>query len=298
MALQTPNAAAAAFAAGASRADLTLTSGPSFTPNADGSITGAATAQLATKVISAMGFRSLSFSVTATAKIATRTASTATANKLCILVLDPTAAQALLVNGNFNITAPNCEIDVASTANPAAIFNSGDAINVQNVCIHGANIIRNSVTVPNLTLGCAVASDPFAGKLPAVANAACTVTNQNYSGTNVLSPGVYCGGFNFNGSGTLNLQPGLYVFKGANWNLEQRLDREGDRCHLLFRRQFLLCAAQQRRHRQLERPDERDLRQYLDLRARWLDEFGVHHQCRGEPDDDRADLPAEPQPHF
>jgi len=218
-ALQTPSAATATFLAGATRADLTVSESPTFTTNADQSVTGSAKAELATQIISVFGFRSLSFTVSSTAKSTARATTATTANKVCILVLDPTSAQSLLVNGNFVVSAPDCEIDVASTGNPAAIFNSGDNIAVQNVCIKGTSVIRNSVAVPNLTLGCPVASDPFAGKLPAVSSTSCTVSNQNYSGSNTLSPGVYCGNFNFNGSGTLTFKPGLYVLKGSNWNL-------------------------------------------------------------------------------
>jgi len=219
-ALQTPSAATGAFMAGASRNGLTVTSGPTFTTNADGSVSGAATAQLATSLVGALGLPAISFPVYATAKLG-KSASATTANKVCILVLDPNNSQTLLVNSNFAMSAPNCEIDVASTANPAAIFNSGDAIAAQNVCIKAprSNIIQNSVSVANLTPGCAVAADPYAGKLPTVSSTTCTVSDQNYSGTNTLSPGVYCGNFNFNGSGALNLQPGLYVFKGTRWNI-------------------------------------------------------------------------------
>lgn len=134
-------------------------------------------------------------------------------------MLDPTATQALLVNSNVTLNSTNCQIDVASTANPAAIFNSGDVFNVSKICVKGANTIQNGGSVSSLSTGCATASDPFAGALPSVSVGSCTVSNQNYSGANTLSPGTYCGNFNFNGTGSLNLNPGLYVFSNAHWNL-------------------------------------------------------------------------------
>ncbi|MBB4196363.1 hypothetical protein CCR94_13520 [Rhodoblastus sphagnicola] len=211
--------AASMFRGSMSQSGITLTSAPTFTTNANGGVTGAASGLLSTAIMNVLGFKAMKFSVRATAGISTSTATTRTPNKVCILVLDPNAAQALLVNGNFNVAAPTCEIDVASTGSPAAIFNSGDNINVQNVCVQGSTVIQNSVTVTNLATNCATASDPFKRNMPAVAVASCTVSNLNYSGSNSLSPGVYCGNFNFNGSGALNLQPGLYVFSGAHWNL-------------------------------------------------------------------------------
>ena len=156
--------------------------------------------------------------MTATAASVTST-STSSTNKVCILVLDPSASQALLVNSNVTLNSTNCEIDVASTASPAAVFNSGDVFNIPKICVKGTNTIQNGGTVGVLSTGCTTASDPFAGTLPAVTVGSCTVSNQNYSGNNTLSPGTYCGTFNFNGTGTLTLNPGLYVLNNAHWNL-------------------------------------------------------------------------------
>jgi hypothetical protein len=227
-------AATAAFLANVSQDGVTITSGPTFTPNANGGFTGAATGQLSTSLMNTMGFSLMTYSVQATATTTASTVSTTTPNKVCILVLDPNASQSLLVNSSFNVAAPNCEIDVASTGSPAAIFNSGDNINVQHVCIQGSTVIQNSVTVTNLATRCATASDPFKGNMPAVASTSCTVSNLNYSGSNTLSPGVYCGNFNFNGSGSLNLNPGLYVFSGAHWNLNSGWSLSGTNVTFYF----------------------------------------------------------------
>lgn len=219
--------AASVFRASLSQSGVTLTDAPTFTRNANNSVTGAANGQLSTSIMDAVGFSGMKFSVRATATASSSTVATQTPHKVCILVLDPGAQPALLVNGNFNLDAPDCEIDVVSTKTPAATFNSGDDLDVRHVCVHGSNVMQNSVSVPDLVLNCATASDPFAGKMPAVASAPCTVSNQVYSGSVTLSPGVYCGSFNFNGSGTLNLQPGLYVLSGANWNLRSGWSMNG-----------------------------------------------------------------------
>jgi uncharacterized membrane protein len=47
-----------------------------------------------------------------------------TSPAVCIYVLG-SGSQTLTVNSSFNLSAPNCEIDVASTASTAAIFDSG-----------------------------------------------------------------------------------------------------------------------------------------------------------------------------
>ena len=188
---------------------------PTWTTNADGSFSASVTAKVKL-IITFFGQPSGNVSVTSTAFAVS---SGSTANKVCILVLDPSAAQSLLVNSNVTLNSTACQIDVASTGSPAAIFNSGDVFNIAKICVKGTNTIQNGGTVSKLTTGCTTAADPFAGTLPTVSVGSCTVSNQNYAGTNTLSPGTYCGNFNFNGTGTLNLNPGLYVFSNAHWNL-------------------------------------------------------------------------------
>ncbi len=217
---QSTSAGANLFLANMTQSGVTLRGTPSFTPNSDGSVTGSASAQMPTTLMSLVGASSMQFAVTSKAALGGKSSSTktTTANNVCILVLDPTASQSLLINGGFSITAPNCEIDVASTANPAVIFD-GSGYNVSHFCVAGSRVIQNGGTITNLTTGCKTAANPYKGKLPAVSNTTCTVSNQNYQGNTSLSPGVYCGNFNFNGSGTLNLAPGLYVFSQCHWNL-------------------------------------------------------------------------------
>jgi Flp pilus assembly protein TadG len=151
-------------------------------------------------------------SVTATAT------ATASGPAVCIYVLAATSSQALLVNSNFNLDAPNCQIDVASTASPAAIFDSGATLTVQKTCIAGT-ATNNGATVGGLTTGCTTQANPYKGKLTDPTVGGCTVNSANYSGTVNLSPGTYCGTFNFNGSGTVNLASGLYIFDGTTWNI-------------------------------------------------------------------------------
>lgn len=148
---------------------------------------------------------------------ASATATSSGGSSACIYVLG-SGSQTLLVNSNFNLNAPNCEIDVASTNSTAAMLNSGSVLNVKKACVAG-NVTNNGATVGGLTTGCTTQPNPYLNKLAAPTVGSCTYSNVNYSGTNNLSPGVYCGNFNFNGSGTINLASGLYIFKGANWNI-------------------------------------------------------------------------------
>jgi len=83
-----PSTAANAFTSNFAQAGVTLT-GPTFTVNADGSLTGTATAGLATGLMALVGIKSMSFSASATAGLAAQTVTSVT--------FTPTFAQ-----GTFN----------------------------------------------------------------------------------------------------------------------------------------------------------------------------------------------------
>jgi len=195
-----------------------------------GSYQVAAHAVVPTTVMQVVNFRSITINAKAVATVA---ASSSTSS-VCMYALSKTASPGILANSNVVINATGCEIDVASTGNPAMTVNSGDTFNVSKLCVAGTNILNNAGSIPALTTGCTVPSDPFASSLPSVAVGSCTVSNQNYSGSATLSPGVYCGGFNFNGSGTLTLNSGLYIFKGTSWNLNSGWNVSGSGVTLYF----------------------------------------------------------------
>jgi Flp pilus assembly protein TadG len=186
---------------------------PAFSINNDQSFTGTVSANVPAQFLSIVGIKTIPVTVSATAK----QNGTATA---CILVLDRNASQALLMNSGADVEAPQCEVHVASTASPAAIFNARTTLNASKTCIAGTSIIDSGGTHPNVAKGCKTATDPFAGMLPVPSTSTCTYNGGNYNGGSfTLSPGVYCGWFNFNGTNNLTFQPGVYVIKGGGWNV-------------------------------------------------------------------------------
>jgi Flp pilus assembly protein TadG len=196
-----------------------LQSGPydikstSFTLGSDASVTGNASAEVSTSLLAAASIETLTVSVTATAKPVRK-------SEVCILLVDPTAAQPLLVNSGASLKAPNCEVHVRSKGSPAAIFNSGSSFVTKRTCLAGTSPLYNGTSVSNVETRCSAVTDPFAGNLPVPSSSACTASNGNYSGGTVsLSPGVYCGWFNFNNAPTVTFAPGLYVIKGGGWNV-------------------------------------------------------------------------------
>ncbi len=184
-----------------------------FTPTSDTEFSGTATAQLDTTFAAVLGVKELNF------KSVSKAAATG-GGTVCVLVLDKMATQAFLVNSGAQVEAPDCELHVQSTANPAAIFNAGSKIDTQRICIYSKHIIDNGGTHPNLELECIPSNDPFAGKLTEPSSSPCKYSNLNFNGGNVtLNPGVYCGWTNFNGGPNVTLKPGVYVIKSGGWNV-------------------------------------------------------------------------------
>jgi hypothetical protein len=214
-----PTATRDKIAAGAFAANLGQSTGlvktVEFAKNADGEFTGTAVADMPNTLSQILGIKSQKIKVTSAA-----IASQAKSGKVCALILDPTASQALLVNSGAAVNAPDCEFHVKSMANPAAIFNAGSNLTTSKICIAGSKIIDNGGTHPNVELNCDTAGDPFAGKLPVPASAICDYNHGNYNGGNVtLEPGVYCGWLNFNANPNVTFKPGVYVIKDGGWNV-------------------------------------------------------------------------------
>ncbi len=162
-----------------------MTAQADFGVESDGTVTGNARVHLPTNFTHLMGVKHLPVTAKAAAIAA------GTASKVCVLLVNPSKSQALLLNSGAVVNAPDCEFHVRSTANPAAVFNGGTTLNVKTACIKGTQIIKNGGANPPAQTGCNAVTDPLAGKLPAVSAGSCDYNNQTYNPGNVsLNPGT------------------------------------------------------------------------------------------------------------
>lgn len=202
--------------------------------------TGRYSTQVKTVFVAIAGLSSLPLTVNATAEKA-GSGQIQTGN-LCLMLVDKNASPGLNVNGG-TIAASGCEVDVWSTSSHAVTFDRSVTIN--KICVAGTSSVN--VSPSNYYQSCTVQPDPYAGKLPTVADAGycpsasgnddnsnnppmdnsgpfspvnihCNRININ-GGTHTFYPGVYGGGINFNNAPTVTFMPGLYVIKNVNWNL-------------------------------------------------------------------------------
>lgn len=131
----------------------------------------------------------------------------------CITVLAD-QGQALLLNSGARMKAPDCEIHVHSTRDPAFIMNAGVDLDVARLCVKGNRYIRNGGTLSHLETNCAVAPDAHAGTIPEPSvPSTCQTSGARDGSAHTLHPGAHCG-VNFNGSPTITFQPGLHIIRG------------------------------------------------------------------------------------
>ncbi len=161
--------------------------------------------RMPTSLLSVLGLTEIEVTVASAAK-----KSTPAPAAPCIIVLDPTRVQSLLVNSGARLVAPQCELHVHGTTAPSAIFNAASEITTARICMRGTNIIDNGGVHPNKELGCNPSADPYAALLPPDPGYTCTRPGDNYNGGDItLSPGVYCGWHNFNSTTNVTFQPGF-----------------------------------------------------------------------------------------
>jgi len=101
------------------------------------------------------------------------------AGAVCLMLMDPSAAETLRVNGGAAVKAQNCEVHVQTSANVGAVFNGNTSFDVKRICLKGPGYIANGrPKLGTVETACKTAGDPFAGRLPAPLSLSCTFNNR------------------------------------------------------------------------------------------------------------------------
>jgi hypothetical protein len=151
------------------------------------------------------------------------------ANTGCVYTLGATGTD-FSVNGNANIQAPQCGLNVDSSSSGAMTVNGNITMDMASIGIVGG-FSKNgnvSLTPATPTTGIVPYSDPLS-YLPGYSCTASACTppgggsnitcqaNPNYNGNNTVtvSPGCF-NGFTTNGNQTVNFNPGTYIIDGSS----------------------------------------------------------------------------------
>lgn len=148
---------------------------------------------------------------------------------MCILSLEPEAADGLGMDFFAKIEAMNCTVQVNSRHKWAFRNLAGSRFLADGLCVTGgAYVSLFGRVTPEPTLGCPPQADPLAGLLPPETDG-CDRQNtrlQGYRGT--LQPGIYCGGLTIAGMSDVELAAGVYVIKDGPLAVQDISQVQGD----------------------------------------------------------------------
>ncbi len=138
----------------------------------------------------------------------------------CILALDSSASQSVLLNQNVVMKTDACSV-ISNSSSSSALTLLNNATISGPTYVHGGTALSNGAHLngaPNVTSG-NLTADPYAAVvLPTVP--ACTGQSGAISGTKTLTAGHFCSGLTLANNATLNLSPGVYyidsTFKTGN----------------------------------------------------------------------------------
>ncbi len=179
---------------------------------------------------------SSSGSVSYTTSTSNTTTGTTVNGKLCLLALDPDAANGMISQGTPNINYVDCWAHTNSTS-ATAIAGGGSAqvVGQGHSAVGGVEASANAVYSPTPTGGRGVVADPFASVsaytlphssyqptfTPPPIPSACKASGLNLKkNTFTLEPGRYCGGINMQAQATVHLQPGVYIIDSGIFNVQ------------------------------------------------------------------------------
>jgi Flp pilus assembly protein TadG len=146
--------------------------------------------------------------------VPTNGAGAANGGTACVLGLDPSASQTVLLRNNALLPNANCGVVSDSSASDGLYLWDNSVID-GSTASHGGTYLANNSQLNGTSNKTDVGAvpDPYANSNPS-APPACTTQTSSGSGVQrhplQLQPGHFCSGFNFTNNYSVNLAPGVY----------------------------------------------------------------------------------------
>lgn len=163
---------------------------------------------------------------------------------ICVLALHPTKTWAVTVNGSPVVDLADCVLQINSTASQGLLVNGPADVTANQIRLAGAGYLLNGGPTMNLANGYKVNADPVDDPYADIAPPAltpCKSFNAPPSSGNWTAPtspgGVttYCTTMIVNGSPTVNFPAGTYIFaNGADLIVNGSPTVNGDRITFVF----------------------------------------------------------------
>jgi len=140
------------------------------------------------------------------------TATLAGRSNICVLALNPSITNAILLQNGSQITAKSCGVFANSKASQAISLKNKSVIKAESTCAVGGIMNKGTIT-PDATTDCPAIEDPLAGRSGPSVGGCDHLLKIVATGNVSLSPGVYCGGLQISGTAQVTLKPGTYIIK-------------------------------------------------------------------------------------
>lgn len=132
---------------------------------------------------------------------------------ICVLGLEQSRPQTVLLEKSARIEANNCSVYANSTNPTSLMTKNASSIIAGAICSAGGQQGNKSSFQPDPLTNCPQLADPLSRRQPPAVGA-CTETNLIVSARDLrLRPGVYCGGLHITNRANVRLDPGVYVIK-------------------------------------------------------------------------------------
>lgn len=135
---------------------------------------------------------------------------------VCIITLNPTAKDALLMTADARISGANCSIYGNSTNTVGIGVYQNAKVTSKMTCSAGGFGGGAMNYSPTPLTDCPVREDPLKDRTPPTVGV-CNYNRHSVSNfVGALQPGVYCGGLTILGNSNIQLQKGIYIIKDGD----------------------------------------------------------------------------------
>ena len=135
---------------------------------------------------------------------------------VCIITLNPTAKDSLLMTADARISGANCSVFGNSTNTVGIGVYQNAKVTSKMTCSAGGFGGGAMNYSPMPLTDCPVREDPLKDRTPPTVGV-CNYNRHSVSNfVGVLQPGVYCGGLTILGSSSIQLQKGIYIIKDGD----------------------------------------------------------------------------------
>jgi len=157
----------------------------------------------------------------------------------CIMALSEDEEDAFYIFGTATITATDCSIEVASTAECAMhahgtpTITRVDGEDTSGINVSGTYCQQGTVDIdpPPTEEYAGDIQDPYRNTDPCDqgldCDAPCDHTDATFEGSATIQPGVYCGGITWTGNGTASLEPGDYIIREGSLDIGANVALDG-----------------------------------------------------------------------